>query len=135
VKTSGWELRLRHYLETERSKSFSWADGVDCITLIAGAALVMTSDDILADVRGLYSSEDEAKALLRRLGFEDMAGALASRYTEIPLSQASFGDFVVMPFDDIGTCGVLWGPYVYLRAEHGLGLARRSRALAAFKVE
>ena len=67
--------RLDSYLAGEKLKSFSWGvDNGDCLLFLLGWAETIGRADLAQSWRGLYATEDEARALLERRGGAVTAG-------------------------------------------------------------
>jgi hypothetical protein len=66
-RLEGWEKRFSAFLQERQRAPFVWGEN-DCILFAADAIVAITGFDLAASVRGLYASEEEAKALLKQRG-------------------------------------------------------------------
>lgn len=85
-----WQQRLAELMMQRRVALFQW--GVhDCCLFAADAVLAVTGHDLAADLRGTYTSADEAARLLRRLG--GVQGVAINRAGPVvPVAMAQAGD-------------------------------------------
>lgn len=105
-----WELRLAAYLDAVRSSLFTWG-GFDCCTFPCNGVMAISGVDVMASLRGRYTTEREAYALLAATAGDlngvatlllDRAGA-----PEIPVLTAGRGDLVLA---DLRSRGATYGP-------------------------
>lgn len=114
---------------------FEWGKH-DCALSAAKAVQVQLKDDVdfAADFRGKYSTMEGGLKLLRKAGFKDHAGLIASLLPEIPVSMAQIGDIVAVDFGELGVTLMLVaghriiGPMPDMAGN--LPLTRASRAFA-----
>lgn len=87
---------LNKLLEARRCKPFAWGTH-DCATLAFDAKWVITGIDPAADIRGSWSTANQAIRLITRLGGWD---GIAKRFGHQVLPEDTFsGDIVLLSYD------------------------------------
>jgi hypothetical protein len=122
-----WERLLGQFLLDRRFQPFVKGTQ-DCSMLACDAILAITGTDIAADVRGKYTTKEEADALLNQLtnGSDFMAyvAHIAATYEipEVPLLLARRGDCVIFTHENVSSLGIIGtdGVYAYFAGEAGL---------------
>jgi hypothetical protein len=84
-RLSDWPERLADFIESRRHAAFEWGRN-DCVTFAADALQAMTGVDVLAQLRGQWSEQDQALAIASRLHGLPMA---ARRLLGRPLPSAA----------------------------------------------
>lgn len=95
TRVQDWPSRLAELITWAEHRPLAWGSH-DCCTLAADAVQATTGTDPLADLRGTYSTEAEAAAVLARLG--GLRAAMCARFGE-PLPNvllAQRGDLVLI---------------------------------------
>ena len=130
MRLPGWEAALAAAVDDARSRPFQWG-AHDCATWAFDVRRALTGQDAAQDWRGRYSTAKGAAKVLRRLGFDSLAG----------LSSAIMGD-AIQPLSaqrgDIVLCeaalGVCVGSMAVFVAESGLTARPLSGAAMAWRV-
>lgn len=142
MRVDGWQRALNAYLleaqEKYKREGFSYA-GLHCVTFCADWVQVLTGTDPLADYRGQYSTEEEARALLEsRDG--SLLQALTNRFGEpVHPMKAQRGDIAYARFGEQECCGILFTSGSRMVAlflgEGGFALHRAKDVQNAFRVQ
>jgi len=89
-----WPLRFEALLKSRVSVPFAWGTN-DCCTFAADVVIALTGADAMQDLRGTYSSEAEAEALIQALG--GLPEALTRYLGEaVPAAYANTGDVALV---------------------------------------
>ncbi|MDQ2069311.1 DUF6950 family protein [Natronospira bacteriovora] len=135
IRRSNWERRLNAYLRSVQCRPHTYGEH-DCTLFVAGAIQAMTGEDLAADVRGEYASQEEAFALIDELG-GSLEAICRDRLGEpvAPL-QARRGDVVIGPWADQGgdTLGVVLGARVATVCNRGQTRQMLGQARLAWRV-
>lgn len=119
-----------------RETSFAWNAIDDCLGWAAAVAQDLTGRDPIAHIRGRYDSAAAAQRVMAEEGWADLAAVARSCFAEIPIADASFGDWaVILNADGSETIGVVVGALIAAKTKMGMGQTPRNRATAAFRVE
>jgi hypothetical protein len=98
-RCENWPSILSGFLKAREGAPFVWGEN-DCCLFAADAILAITGEDVAADVRGVYTTEAEAEALVEGAGG---LAALAARAGERCLpSEARRGDVVLTDQNCLG---------------------------------
>lgn len=126
---------LREY-DKAKALPFSWGTA-DCLSWCADCAKAITGTDPAEKLRGRYESEASAKRVMIAEGWADMGDVARSMYAEIPVAQATSGDWAqIINEDGTETLGVVHGGMIAARTkESGLGQVPLTSAKRAFRVE
>lgn len=97
LRRQNWPTMLAIYFAAHEATQFGWGSW-DCVHAATGAVEAMTGTDLLGDLRGAYSSREEASIILGGHGLEDRVVDVlgAAGLTEIPLKSAQRGDLVLV---------------------------------------
>jgi hypothetical protein len=96
-RRSDWQSRLSAYVVERAHEPFRYG-AFDCGLFVAGAIEAMTGVDMAAELRGKYSSRQEAFAVIRRLCGRATMTAVADHLSaafgiaEVPVAFAQRGD-------------------------------------------
>ena len=88
-----WEQRLHEYIAAATDRPFVFGEH-DCWLFASGAVETLTGVDPAADLRGRYSDDASAKALLRDIGAGTFLRLVQSRFKAKPVGLAGRGDLV-----------------------------------------
>lgn len=135
ARAADWPERLAAFIDARRDQPFAW--GVqDCFTFAADAAVELTGDDPAAAVRGEYSSEEEADAIIGPDGLEAWVAATMAAWgaSECEPTFAQRGDMVFVAVGNQRMCGVHLGSTVAVPGVDRLHFLPSSRALRAWVV-
>lgn len=117
-----WPETLAELVEQRAETAFRWGEH-DCALLAADAVLAMTGTDPAGALRGAYSTEAEADALIAQYGgLEALAATLAA---EVGLGDcapafAQRGDVALVTQGNMRALGVVVGDSVAVPAAQGL---------------
>lgn len=128
-----WQQRLALWLRANRTRPFAQGKW-DCGLFAAGAVEAMTGVDIVADVRGRYTTTKGAMRVLRRMGFDDHVALFASHCPEIPTLEARPGDLVTFRTAEGLALAVVQGAGAYHAGPHGLAVISMQAAHRAYRV-
>lgn len=132
-KLSDWRARLAQTIEAKRRLPIDYGTN-DCALFVADCIFAMTGVDLAADIRGRYTSANDAVRLIYELGFEDLADLVASRLPEIDPVFAVNGDVAAIESEPVGwALGIYNGETVTVLTVRGLGVVGRDAVRRAFK--
>lgn len=88
-----WQSRLCEFVRANETRPFVWGEW-DCALWTAAAIEAITGTDIAVDIRGKYSTEDEAHAIFA--SFTDTAAQIAAQFgmKEVSPMHAQRGDLI-----------------------------------------
>lgn len=134
-RAADWPERLAAFIDARRDQPFAWG-GQDCFTFAADAAVALTGDDPAAAVRGEYSSEEEAEAIIGPDGLEAWVAATMAAWgaSECEPAFAQRGDMVFVAVGNQRMCGVHLGATVAVPGTDRLHFLPASRVLRAWVV-
>lgn len=130
MRVEGWERLLNEHIEQAALVEFAWGDH-DCALWSADWVKKVTANDFTSCWRGLYSNEDELKALLIARGIrqpEDIADEVG--LPQIPVGLAQRGDIVLWQ----GCLGICNGIDSYFLIERGVTQVRTKACTRAWEV-
>lgn len=130
-----WRGAFHTCISQSRRKPFEL--GVfDCGIFVADVLLALTGFDHAAQFRGRYTTIQEAKRTLRSYGFKNHVDVIAALFPEIHPSEATVGDIVAAPSDDVFKVGlgVVNGETCFVLTPNGLGTIHLLEATRAFRV-
>lgn len=134
-RAADWPERLAAFIDARRDDGFAWGLQ-DCFSLAADAALELTGDDPAAAVRGEYSTEEEAEAIIGPEGLEAWVAATMTAWgaPECEPAFAQRGDMVFVAVGNQRMCGVHLGSVVAVPGADRLHFLPASRVLRAWVV-
>lgn len=111
MRIEGWENRFAELLESKRHQIFSWGEN-DCCLFAADFIKAICGKDFMKDLRGKYSSEHEAQAVIDKYG--DLTNTLECLLVEIAqevknLNMLQRGDVVTVRVNGKLAVGILDG--------------------------
>ena len=135
----GWRARLAETLVTDPTKRFAWGTHDCFLGLIVPAVIALIGEDVGVPYRGKYETEAGAKAVLKGIGFADLAEAFAAHFPEIPVAQAHIGDIAAIPTEIEGDIfgvglGVVTGERITVLTPNGSATVKLLRATRAFRI-
>lgn len=133
MRVKGWERKLIDAVEVHTEQKFEWGVS-DCITLVSDVALAITGEDPMGASRGRYKTEKGATKVLKKLGYDNVAEALAASFPEIPPASAKRGDCGVVEVDGVMSSVVVMGSHLVGKSVNGAILTSPTRLTRAFKV-
>lgn len=128
-----WQARLAGWLRDNRKRAFEQGKW-DCGLFAAGAIEAMTGVDVVAEVRGRYTTTRGAMRVLKRLGHKDHIALFASHLPEVPLLSARPGDLVTFEAEDGLALAIIQGAGAYHAGPHGLAVMSMQVAHRAYRV-
>jgi hypothetical protein len=129
-RVSNWEELWTNFMMKARDSAFTWGED-DCMLLAGENVKVLTGQDLFSEHRGKYSTEKEALAYLKSLGYtrpEDMVDAFLD---EIPVPFAQRGDIVLHQ----GSLGICMADLSLFKGEEKTELVRTLDCDRAWKVD
>ena len=96
-RRQNWPTLLASYLDSNKAREFAWG-AWDCVHAATGAVEAMTGLNLLGELWGAYSSQEEAALILGDHGLEERVSDVleAFQLPEIPSSRAQRGDLVLV---------------------------------------
>jgi len=129
-----WRVQLAMYLALEQDRVFSWGKS-DCALFAAGAVDAMTGVDLARELRGTYTSAEQAKDVLRSMGCSTVADLADLHLPRIDRpSHAMPGDIVLIEEGPLGALGVSVGQAIRVRGRDVLGTLPLLSAAIAWRV-
>jgi hypothetical protein len=114
-----WQSNLQAVIAERESMPFAWGKN-DCGLFAADAVLAMTGNDPAADLRGTYSSEEQANALIS----DGMVSVADKRFgARIRTNLAQVGDIGLVDTPS-GPALAVWGGSQWLAPSRDGGLGR-----------
>ncbi|HEY1723953.1 MAG TPA: hypothetical protein VGF89_00915 [Steroidobacteraceae bacterium] len=130
-----WPQRLDAAIEVARSLPFAYGTH-DCCLFAADVVLAVTGEDHAAQLRGTYTSEQDAQALLEQLG--GLEAFVRSKLGEpIHVAMAGRGDIMLAdapPPATLSGLGVCIGLRCAFADTRGLAFIPRQRCRLAWKI-
>ncbi|WP_435007978.1 DUF6950 family protein [Tundrisphaera lichenicola] len=130
MRPEGWEGLLAAHIVEGRSCEFEWG-AHDCVLWCANWVRKLTGNDLAADWRGTYGTEEEANSVLNSLGFASPADLADEHLDAIPVLRAKRGDIVQHPAGMLGICD---GARAYFLTLEGVTRLEFTKCLRAWKV-
>lgn len=93
-RVEGWDINLVTVTNAMSSRPHIWGDN-DCAIFAANAIEAMTGADLMAKIRGRYSTAIGAARVIKNDGFESLADYVSSLLPEISLHDAKRGDLIM----------------------------------------
>jgi hypothetical protein len=132
TRLEGWEGRLEKYIKDSVDLKFEWGV-IDCVLWSVGWFEILTGIDLLTDVRGKYSTKDEADALIEKFG-----GLGAAFTAKIPKRVPGFekrGDLALCNIDGMDTIGIVAASgFIFFLIEKGI-CAKKIKPVSAWGVD
>lgn len=131
-----WPDILAELCEARVALPFAWGSN-DCALFAADVVLALTGVDPAGDLRGAYSTEAEAEAIIAQYGsLEALAVALAAAagLPECPPAFAQRGDVALVDHGNQRSLGVVMGDAVAVPGTGRLAFAPLSAVLRAWSV-
>ncbi len=91
ARLPGWEHVYAEMLEQQAKTPFAWGSA-DCLTRVADLCKAMTGVSPMPMSLRRYRTAAGAQRALQKLGFDDVAAALAAVFPEVPRAMARRGD-------------------------------------------
>lgn len=138
MRLNNWPKLLDDAINAARSKPFVWGSH-DCCLFAADAAKAITGVDAASSLRGTYSTEAEAKAIIDAAGgFNKLINQIAASHGWVQCSAASArrGDLVQYEAED-GTpsLGVCVGGNCAFAGKNGVSFVRLSKCSSSWRVD
>lgn len=135
ARAADWPERLAAFIDARRDKPFAWGQQ-DCFTFAADAAVEQTGDDPAASIRGTYSTEKGAEAVVGSEGLEAWVASMMAAWgaPECEPAVAQRGDIVFVGVGNQRMCGVHLGATVAVPGADHLHFLPASRVLRAWVV-
>ena len=137
MRLENWPKLLSEAVEAAHSKEFAWGSH-DCCLFAADCAKAITGIDAAAQLRGTYSTEAEAQAIIDEAGgFFALVTQLASSqgWRRIQPTQAGRGDLVsYTPGGGSPALGVCVGSQCAFLNKKGVAFGSLSKCSTAWRV-
>ena len=136
TRCQDWPEILADGLDARAAQPFAWGVN-DCCTLACDVVLAMTGVDLMADLRGSYSDEASAEAILAREGGLAAVAARAALAAGLGDCHAGFaqrGDVALVQHGNALAMGVIAGDAVAVPGPDGLAFLPLSAVLRAWSV-
>jgi hypothetical protein len=132
MRVNNWPRVLHEFVISRARTPFEWGKQ-DCCMFVADCVQALTGVDPAAAYRGTYTNEQEACAILDRLGGVE-AIAEASGFKEVGLLYAQRGDVVSFQGPIEIALGICVGKWIYFPGETGLVQQPLSAGRRAWRV-
>lgn len=132
AKTEGWEKRLYAFISSRRATPFAWGSH-DCCAFTAGAVLVTTGRDAMAEHVG-YSSALAAARVIKTAGGIESIPELHGAQPLASLGLAMRGDVVSVEQNGRISLGICAGRLSYFAAKVGLAEIETLKCRKAWRV-
>lgn len=130
-----WRPAFFAAITAHRPFPFAWGEH-DCALLTADCIVAVTGLDLAAPFRGRYATEEQSRAVLAEVGYENTAAILAAHFNEIHPSRAIVGDAAVIRTPHGPAVAPVVGSELVVFSPDGpMGLVSRSTAVRAFRIE
>ncbi len=134
MRIENWESKLNNYIDEMRYTPFEYGKN-DCCIFTIKAQKIITGKTTFPEFDGTYSSLDEGKAILQKLGFKTWIGGCNKRLQKIDLSFASRGDVVSMRTFDSFAMGICMGRIGVFVGEKGIVAIPREDLKLAWRID
>jgi hypothetical protein len=132
MRIEGWERLLAEYIRQVYDSVFVWGQN-DCALWCADWVKLATGQDLAAEWRGQYASEDELRALMEQRRFPSYeAIADSTGFAVVSVKFAQRGDIVLSPDGPLGICNGMISHFIM---EKGMTRLPTLRCAKAWKVE
>ncbi len=133
MRKENWVDELDALIESRRKMPHKWGSN-DCCLFAADAVLAVTGEDKAAALRGTYSTQEEAQAIIAKYG--DMTAFVSSflGQTYGPLCGRQ-GDIVLFKVKDAEAVGVCTGTHFVCPGDSELIVHQMSKAIKSWKVD
>lgn len=141
MRKQGWEIQLERYLLDISMKRFAWGE-CDCLIFVSDVAQLLTGVDPMSyakpgdpeTIRGLYTSELEAKALIRKYRRSTPA-IMDQHFKRVNPSFAQRGDIVISKINNRNCFGVVWsGKALFKLHDEGFCMLQQTECSHAWRV-
>lgn len=133
MRKENWPEELFAEIERQGSIPFAWGKS-DCFTFVAACVEAMTGEDISKGHTN-YKTPAEGHKLMKVQGFRSLEKAYASRFKEVPVSEAQRGDIGIVKDRGMTSVIFLGATVVGKDDQSGVVHAPRSIVSKAFRVE
>lgn len=133
TRFSDWDRRLARVVNRHIGLPGQWGVA-DCLLTFADAVEAITGTDPAASIRGRYKTATGALGLIRRKGFDDVEGVLASLFPPVGRLLAQRGDGGVVERGGMLAAGFVCDRGFALKVETGLVFLPQTEIKSAFKV-
>lgn len=134
TRLADWPTRLYNLIEDRKNTPFAWGTN-DCMMFAADAVNAITGRDYAADIRGTYTTEAEAKAILAAMtDAGDTLGVIDDLCKRVPVLSARRGDLVAIDAEEGKAIGVCAGGGCYFIGPDGLFTVPLRSCLVAWRV-
>lgn len=131
MKLYGFPERLSNFTNGRRLQPYTWGTN-DCVTFPADAVWAITGEDPIAEIRGTWTDEASAMALLESLG--GLIKAVTARFPKVQREMAERGDLVAFKVAGQLSLAVCVGAHGAAPGPEGMLLTPMNEARLAWRV-
>ena len=132
MRKEQWPDLMIAEVDRHANRPFKYGDS-DCLMFALDVVREMTGTDLMKGQRS-YTTLPGAIKKLKKLGYSDIAEALADKLEEIPPAMAGRGDVGVIDGDGYKVAVVFTGPHAVGKDVNGVTSVSRSAVSRAFRV-
>ncbi len=134
MRLSDWRTRLAAHIAAHARLPFR-PGSHDCALFASGGRAALTGTDVLAPVRGCYSTLEEGFELAARHGYASPFDAVVDGLEEIPPAYAQVGDLALLEGDDgHPAMGIVQGELVCVLHPRGVAMLPLTDVRRAWRV-
>lgn len=135
-RKQNWHNALNDCIKEYRNKTFSYGKS-DCCLFSADVIKAITNVDVMADIRGKYTTEIEAQKKIKIAGgLEQLLVNIAKKYelSNIEINKAKRGDLIFFDYEDEQFVGICIGEKIISMSKIGVAFISMKHALIAWGI-
>jgi len=133
MRREDWEQRLSSLCIDKSEVPHVWGEW-DCVIFCAMAVEEMTGENLIADIKGAWTSKIGAARVIKNNGFDSLGDMVADRLKEKPLPFIKRGDVVLCDGPDGEFIGIVMGHFSVGPGPTGLASVPIDQAIRGFEV-
>ena len=133
IRGINWPQDLSRFCLAHSDTPHEWGEW-DCVIFCAKAVEIMTGEDLIADIRGNWTTKVGAARVIKNNGFDSLGDMVASRLEEKPLPFIGRGDLVLCNGEDGEFIAIVMGHNCVAPGPNGLNSVPMSYAERGFKI-